>query len=82
MAPKALIVETPAADEVKCSRISAVGPASARLTVDRALMYPLPTCAHQIRRAKVKKLVYLDVYSLERVSGLHWFLAKEKLTQH
>jgi hypothetical protein len=37
-APKALIVEIPVVDEVKYSRISAVGPASARFTVNRALM--------------------------------------------
>lgn len=53
-APKALMVESPA---TKCSRISAVGAASARLTIDRALIYLLLTCAHQNRRATVKKLV-------------------------
>lgn len=38
MAPNALIVDSPADVDANCSRISAVGMASARLTNDRALI--------------------------------------------
>ncbi len=61
VAPKARIVDTPVVIDVKCSRISAVGPASARFTIERALIYARLIFAHQRRRRAVRKLVYMEV---------------------